>query len=93
MTGRPELLRQGAQRRGGSYSIGFIAAKLRPSDAGGGIAARLGVVWADGRTIVELGSGEAVALPGGGELRVIDIFVNPDGTQTAAAIEVTEPAA
>ena len=93
MTGAPELLRQGAQRRGTSCSIGFIATKLRPSDAGGGIAARLGISSREGRTTVELGPGESAALPGGGSVHVVDIFVSPDGTQTAAAIEVAEPGA
>lgn len=90
MTGAPELLRQGAQRRGATCSIGFITTKLRPSDEGGGIAARLGISSPDGRTTVELGPGESAALPGGGSVHIVDIFVSPDGTQTAAAIEVTE---
>ncbi|MEJ6489155.1 hypothetical protein PQI23_05390 [Leucobacter sp. USCH14] len=90
MSGAPELLRQGAQRRGTTCSIGFITTKLRASDAGGGIAARLGISSPDGRTAVELGPGETAPLPGGGTVHVVDIFVSPDGTQTAAAIEITE---
>ena len=90
MSGSPELLRQGSQRRGATCSIGFITTKLRSSDSGGGIAARLGISSPDGRSAVELGPGESAALPGGGSVRVVDIFVSPDGTQTAAAIEVIE---
>lgn len=90
MTATPELLRQGTQRRGAAFSIGFIAARMRPSESGGGIVARLGIAGADGRTTVELAAGESAPLPGGGLLRVIEIFVSPDGTQTAAAIEVSE---
>ncbi len=91
MSARPELLRQGAQRRGATCSIGFIATTLRPSEAGGGLAARLGISGPAGRTAVVLGPGESAPLPDGGSVRVIDIFASPDGTQTAAAIEVDEP--
>ncbi|MGX5697656.1 hypothetical protein ACWKWP_15775 [Agromyces soli] len=90
MTAAPELLRQGAQRRGPGFSIGFIGSTLRPSAAGGAIAARLGIAGAEGRSTVELGAGESAALPGGGSVRVIEIFVSPDGTRTAAAIEVVD---
>jgi hypothetical protein len=90
MSRAPELLRQGAQRRGQSFSLGFIGSSLRTSDAGGGIAARLGIAGADGRTTVELAAGESAALPGGGSVRIIEIFVSPDGANTAAAIEIDE---
>jgi len=86
----PELLRQGAQRRGAAFSIGFIGATLRHSDDGGGIVARLGIAGADGRATVQLGPGESTTLPGGGHVSVIDIFVGPDGSEAAAAIEVVE---
>lgn len=92
MTTSPELLRQGAQRRGPGFSIGFLGSKLRTSETGGGIAARLGIAGVDGRVTVELAAGESAPLPGGGAVRVVDIFVSPDGTQTAAAIEVVEGA-
>lgn len=59
MSPAPELLRQGTQRRGRGFSLGFIGSTPRPSDAGSGIAARLGIA-------------------------------GPDGTRTAAAIEVVE---
>lgn len=90
MSRAPELLRQGAQRRGRSFSLGFIGSSLRTSDAGGGIAARLGIAGPAGRTTVELAAGESAALPGGGSVRVIEIFVSPDGADTAAAIEIDE---
>ena len=90
MTTSAELLRQGTQRRGPGFSIGFLGSKLRPTDAGGGLVARLGIAGAEGRTTVELGAGESAPLPGGGEVRVVDIFVSPDGEQAAAAIEVVE---
>jgi hypothetical protein len=89
----PELLRQGAQRRGRGFSIGFIASTLRPAGEGGALAVRLGIAGADGRRTVELAAGETAALPGGGSVRVVDIFVSPDGSQTAAAIEVVEGSA
>lgn len=92
MSPSPELLRQGTQRRGPGFSIGFLGSKLRPSDLGGGIVARLGIAGAQGRETVELAAGESAALPGGGSVRVIDIFVSPDGSETAAAIEVVEGA-
>lgn len=90
MTASPELLRQGTQRRGRGFSLGFIGSELRASNAGGGIVARIGIASPAGRHTVELAPGETAPLPGGGSLRVIDIFVSPDGTQTAAAIEVHE---
>jgi hypothetical protein len=90
MSAAPELLRQGAQRRGRGFSIGFIGSTLHPASAGGGIAARLGIAGTEGRTTVELAAGETAALPGGGSVRVIEIFISPDGSRTAAAIEVIE---
>src|SRR5699024_1885709 len=78
----PELLRQGAQRRGTGFSLGFIASTLRTTADGGGIAARFGIASAAGRVAVELAAGESAPLPNGGSLRVIDIFVSPDGSQT-----------
>ena len=92
MSPEPELLRQGAQRRGRGFSLGFLGSTLRMSDAGGGVVARLGIAGADGRSTVELAAGESAPLPGGGTVRVIEIFVSPDGSRTAAAIEVTEGA-
>lgn len=90
MSAERELLRQGAQRRGASFTLGFIGSRLRSSEAGGGIVARLGIAGADGRVTVELAAGDSAPLPGGGVVRVIEIFVNPDGSETAAAIEVVE---
>ena len=92
MTPEPELLRQGAQRRGRAFSIGFLGSTLRMSDAGAGVVARLGIAGADTRVTVELAAGESAPLPGGGTLNVIDIFVSPDGASTAAAIQVVEGA-
>jgi hypothetical protein len=86
----PELLRQGAQRRGRGFSLGFIGATVQGAAAGGGLVARLGIASADGRRTAELAAGESAPLPGGGSVRVIEIFVSPDGSQTAAAIEVDE---
>jgi hypothetical protein len=86
----PELLRQGTQRRGDGFVIGFLNSTLREADAGGGIVARLGITGPGTRAAVELAPGESAPLPGGGSVRVIDIFVSPDGSQTAAAIEVVE---
>lgn len=88
--GAPELLRQGTQRRGAGFTIGFIGSALRSSEAGGGMAARLGIAGPDSRVTVELAAGESAPLPGGGQVRVIDIFVSPDGEEIAAAIEVSE---
>ncbi|WP_061963211.1 hypothetical protein [Demequina aurantiaca] len=85
-----EVLRQGTQRRGNGFTIGFIRSTMRTSDEGGGIAARLGIASAKGRTAVELAAGESAPLPGGGSVKVIEILVSPDGSQTAAAIELTE---
>lgn len=90
MSPAPELLRQGAQRRGRTFSLGFLGSTLRPSDAGGGIVARMGIAGADGRVTVELAEGDSAPLPGGGTVTVLNIFVSPDGSETAAAIEVTE---
>lgn len=84
------LMRQGTQHFGPGYSIGFISSTLRPSSAGGGIAARFGISGAAERQTVELGPGESAPLPGGGSLEVIDIFVSPDGSETAAAVKITE---
>ncbi|MBC9927461.1 MULTISPECIES: hypothetical protein [unclassified Leucobacter] len=92
MSAAPELLRQGAQRLGKSCSIGFIGSTLRTTDAGGGLAARLGISGPDGRKTVELAAGETAPLPAGGTLRVLEIFLSPDGTKAAAAIEVHEGA-
>lgn len=92
MTPAPELLRQGTQRRGPGFSVGFIGCGLRESDAGGGLVARLGIAGEHGRRTVELAAGDTAELPGGGSLRVIDIFVSPDGLESAAAIEVVEGA-
>jgi len=88
----PELLRQGAQRRGLGFSLGFIGSTLRTTAAGGGLAVRLGIASARGRATVELAPGESAPLPGGGSVRVIDIFVSPDGSETTAAIEVVDGA-
>lgn len=90
MSPAPELLRQGTQRRGRGFTLGFIGSTMRPTDAGGGIAVRFGIAGADGRVTVELAAGESAALPGGGSVRVIDIFVSPDGSETAAALEIVE---
>lgn len=90
MTPAPELLRQGTQRRGPGFSVGFIGCGLRESDAGGGLVARLGIAGEHGRQTVELAAGDSTELPGGGSLRVIDIFVSPDGLESAAAIEVVD---
>lgn len=90
MSGGPEILRQGTQRLGKSFSIGFIGSTLRTTDAGGGIAARLGIAGPEGRTTVELAAGETAPLPAGGTLRVLEIFLSPDGSEAAAAIEVLE---
>lgn len=84
------LLRQGTQRFGPGYSIGFISSALRPTSEGGGIAARFGISGASERHTVELGPGESAPLPGGGSLEVLDIFVSPDGAETAAAVTITE---
>jgi hypothetical protein len=92
MTSAPELLRQGSQRRGHGFSLGFIGVAVRTSDAGGGAVARLGIAGTTGRTTVELGPGESAALPGGGSVHLIDIFVSPDGSSSAAAIEIVESA-
>lgn len=92
MSPRPELLRQGSQRRGRGFSIGFIGSTLRTSEDGGGIAVRFGIAGPQGRATAELAAGQSAPLPGGGTVKVIDIFVSPDGSETAAAIEVTEGA-
>lgn len=92
MSQTPEILRQGAQRLGRGFSLGFIGSKMRTSADGGGIVARLGIAGPDGRVTVELATGESAPLPGGGTVRLVDIFVSPDGSDTAAAIEVVEGA-
>ena len=88
----PEILRQGAQRLGRAFSLGFIGSTMRTSADGGGVVARLGIAGPDGRVTVALAAGESAPLPGGGTVRLVDIFVSPDGSDTAAAIEVVEGA-
>lgn len=88
MTTTPQLLRQGSQWRGENFTIGFIGSIMRTSDEGGGIAAKLGIADAAGRVSVALGTGESAPLPHGGTVRVIDIFVSPDGSETAAALDI-----
>ena len=66
MSPRPELLRQGSQRRGRGFSIGFIGSTLRTSEDGGGIAVRFGIAGPQGRTTAELAAGQSAPLPGGG---------------------------
>lgn len=83
------LMRQGTQRTGPGYSLGFISSTLRPTSQGGGIAARFGISSASGRHTVELGPGDSSPLPGGGSLEVLEIFVSPDGAETAAAVTIT----
>jgi hypothetical protein len=90
VSGSPELLRQGAQRRGPGFSLGFIGSTVRAAAAGGGLVVRLGIAGTDGRRTAELAAGESAPLPGGGSVRVIDIFVSPDGSEAAAAIEVLD---
>lgn len=90
MSPSPELMRQGTQRQGSGFSIGFISSTLRESTAGGGLVARFGISSEAGRSSVSLAAGESTPLPDGGSLRVIDIFVSPDGAETAAAIEIIE---
>lgn len=84
----PELLRQGAQLRREQYSIGFIGSTLRASSDGGGPAVRLGIAGGSERRTAELATGESAPLPGGGSVRVIEIFFSPDGSESAAAIEI-----
>lgn len=84
------LMRQGTQRSGPGYSIGFISSTLRPTEQGGGIAARFGISSASTRHTVELGPGDSSPLPNGGLLEVLEIFVSPDGAETAAAVTITD---
>jgi len=85
-----ELLRSGTQRRGDAFVIGFLGSTLRESDRGGGMVVRFGISGAEGRTAVELAPGESAPLPGGGAVRLLEIFVSPDGLDSAAAIEVED---
>ncbi|MGO3147137.1 MAG: hypothetical protein ACTIJ6_05605 [Leucobacter sp.] len=90
MSATPELMRQGTQRKGAGFSVGFISSTLRESSAGGGLVARFGISGEAGRSVVNLAAGESTPLPGGGSLNVIEIFVSPNGSETAAAILISE---
>ncbi|MFG6501903.1 hypothetical protein [Microbacterium sp. P05] len=86
------ILKQGTQHRGKGYSLGFVSLDVRPEAEGGGLTARIGISGAGGRTSVRLAEGDSAELPTGGSLRLAALAISPDGTSSAASLEITDSA-